>query len=476
MKDFAKRGALKPLDFAKDAITENFSPTRGSSSGRSTASSTASSSRAPTSRPSGTTSRRSRTPASSRRRRGTTSSRTRRRSRRPACPPYSIGGADGWTLTDLFENIYLRTAGAESTTSSPTHEIPWTDPSVKDALTKMAKIFGDTDNIAGGTSGALQTDFPTSVTQRLRRPAEGGDGARGRLRRRRHRAPNQGEAGRPASTSSRSRRSTARPSRSSAAATSSSCSRTTRPREALVEYLATPEAAEIWAKRGGFSSPNKNVDTSVYPDAITQDDRDATRERGDRSASTCPTCSRPRSAATSARASSSCFQDFLKNPRRRRHRDEARGGGGRRTRLGRTQVSRERQHHGRSLPSWRLRPRRAPARWRGTRCAARLPRARRSSCSASGSSTRRSRRSSGASSTTGGDEFVGFDNYKHALHDDRHAQTAIKNNALWVADRAGVRDRVRAHLRRAHRADALVGRVQDRPSSCRWRSRSSRPA
>ena len=27
-------------------------------------------------------------------------------------PAYSIGGADGWTLTDLFENIYLRTCGA----------------------------------------------------------------------------------------------------------------------------------------------------------------------------------------------------------------------------------------------------------------------------------------------------------------------------------------------------------------------------
>ena len=26
--------------------------------------------------------------------------------------PYSVAGADGWTLTDLFENIYLRTAGA----------------------------------------------------------------------------------------------------------------------------------------------------------------------------------------------------------------------------------------------------------------------------------------------------------------------------------------------------------------------------
>ena len=28
-------------------------------------------------------------------------------------PAYSIGGAEGWTLTDLFENIYLRTAGAD---------------------------------------------------------------------------------------------------------------------------------------------------------------------------------------------------------------------------------------------------------------------------------------------------------------------------------------------------------------------------
>ena len=34
-------------------------------------------------------------------------------------PAYSIGGADGWTLTDLFENIYIRTAGRRSTTSSP---------------------------------------------------------------------------------------------------------------------------------------------------------------------------------------------------------------------------------------------------------------------------------------------------------------------------------------------------------------------
>ena len=42
--------------------------------------------------------------------------------------------------------------------------------------------------------------------------------------------------------------------------------------DAFLEYLTTVEAAEIWAKRGGFSSPNKDLDVSVYPDEITKDD------------------------------------------------------------------------------------------------------------------------------------------------------------------------------------------------------------
>ena len=42
--------------------------------------------------------------------------------------------------------------------------------------------------------------------------------------------------------------------------------------DAFLEYLTTPEAAEIWAARGGFSSPNKNLDTSVYPGRDHADD------------------------------------------------------------------------------------------------------------------------------------------------------------------------------------------------------------
>jgi alpha-glucoside transport system substrate-binding protein len=80
---------------------------------------------------------------------------------------YAVAAADGWTLTDLFENIYLRQAGAKKYDLLTNHKIKWTDASVKAALRTMAKIVGDTANIPGGKSGALQTDVPTSVTQVL---------------------------------------------------------------------------------------------------------------------------------------------------------------------------------------------------------------------------------------------------------------------------------------------------------------------
>jgi alpha-glucoside transport system substrate-binding protein len=182
-------------------------------------------------------------------------------------PAYSIGGADGWTLTDLFENIYLRSAGAEKYDQLSTHEIPWTDQSVKDALTEMGKILGDTQNIVGGTSGALQTDFPTSVSNvfaadpKAAQVLEGDfvpgvveHGLEGETDFNVYEFPTIGDA--PASVVGGG--DTVVMFSDSPAA------------QALVRYLASPEAAEIWAKRGGFATLNKQIDTSVYPDAITE--------------------------------------------------------------------------------------------------------------------------------------------------------------------------------------------------------------
>jgi alpha-glucoside transport system substrate-binding protein len=38
----------------------------------------------------------------------------------------------------------------------------------------------------------------------------------------------------------------------------------------LLEYLATPEAAGVWAKAGGFLSPNKKLGLDQYGDDVTR--------------------------------------------------------------------------------------------------------------------------------------------------------------------------------------------------------------
>src|SRR5438034_7440231 len=92
----------------------------------------------------------------------------------PSEPPIEYAGVpDGWTLTDMFENIYLRTVGAAKDNLLSQHKIKWTDPSVATALKSMAKIVGDTGNIAGGTSGALQYGFNDSVTNAFGTPSKG---------------------------------------------------------------------------------------------------------------------------------------------------------------------------------------------------------------------------------------------------------------------------------------------------------------
>ena len=107
-------------------------------------------------------------------------------------PAYSIDGGDGWPLTDLFENVYLRTAGAAKYDQLAAHTIKWTDPSVKTALKTMAQIYGDTGNIYGGTSRRPAGTARRLGQQRLQHAAQGGHDVRGRLRA--DRRDGQGEA------------------------------------------------------------------------------------------------------------------------------------------------------------------------------------------------------------------------------------------------------------------------------------------
>jgi alpha-glucoside transport system substrate-binding protein len=190
-------------------------------------------------------------------------------------PAFSLGGAEGWTLTDLFENIYIRTAGPEMYDQLSRHEIKWTDESVKTALTEMAKVVGDPDNIAGGTEGALQSDFATSVSNVFAESPKAamvieGDFVPGVVE-----SPLQPQEGYdvfPFPSINDSDPMVVGGGDLFVMFEDNPAAR------AFIEYLATPEAAQIWAEKGGFSSANQNLDTSVYPDPILQETAGAIAE------------------------------------------------------------------------------------------------------------------------------------------------------------------------------------------------------
>jgi alpha-glucoside transport system substrate-binding protein len=225
---------------------------------------------------------------------------------------YSLGAADGWTLTDLFENIYLRQAGPEKYDQLTRHEIPWTDQSVKDALETMARIVGDSDNIAGGTSGALQTDFPTSVTRAFKRDPDAAmvieaDFVESVITDSTPAKPETGFNVFEFPSIDDSPPSVVGGGDTIIVFDDSPAAR------ALIEYLATPEAAEIWARRGGYSSANKNVDENAYEDPLLRKTATALAEaetfRFDLS-----DLQPARFGATAGEGLWKLFQDFLRNP------------------------------------------------------------------------------------------------------------------------------------------------------------------
>jgi alpha-glucoside transport system substrate-binding protein len=184
-------------------------------------------------------------------------------------PAYAIGGSDGWPLTDLFENIYLREAGPDKYDQLTNHRIPWTDPSVRSALRTMAQVLSDTSNLAGRVA-ATQTEFTKSVEDVFQDPPRAamvieGDFVPGVVATKTDlRAgtgydvfpfPSLGDGGENVVVGG---------------GDSITVFSDTPAVRAFVRFLATPEAADVWAARGGFSSPNRGVEDSTYPDEITR--------------------------------------------------------------------------------------------------------------------------------------------------------------------------------------------------------------
>ncbi|SOD64953.1 carbohydrate ABC transporter substrate-binding protein, CUT1 family [Streptomyces zhaozhouensis] len=200
--------------------------------------------------------------------------------------PVSVAGGDGWTLTDWFENIYLSQAGPEMYDRLAAHEIPWTDESVTEALTTLGELFGEGRLLLGGQSGSLQTDFPTSVTNtfsNLTTPDAGmvfeadfvgsvitdNTDAEVGVDARVFPFPAVG-AGDPPVVSA-----------GDAAVAVAPDGEMSEAQEAFLTYLASTDAAAIWAEPGGFVSPNKSLEFDVYPNDVQRGIAEALIAAGD---------------------------------------------------------------------------------------------------------------------------------------------------------------------------------------------------
>jgi alpha-glucoside transport system substrate-binding protein len=188
----------------------------------------------------------------------------------PWCIGLESGAASGWPGTDWIEDIMLRTAGPEVYDQWWQHEIPWTDDSVRTAWEIFGERATDPDMVYGGSQNVLsmpfgeapfplfddppscymhrQASFIIDFIQEQFPDLEPGEDYDFFI------LPGQEGETAPLLV----------------AGDLFGMFNDTPQSRALINYLTTPEAQQIWAERGGHLSPNVDVDPQVYPDPVSR--------------------------------------------------------------------------------------------------------------------------------------------------------------------------------------------------------------
>lgn len=196
-------------------------------------------------------------------------------------PPLAVGAADGWVLTDWFENVLL-SLDRDTYQGLAARRVRWTHPSVAETLARLADLWTIRGAFAGGPRHALLTQFDgalVDVFQHGRAAMMPGSDfcypfitQYGRGPARWFRFPAAG-GGRPL-------------------VVGGDAAVLLKPGSAggrqLIEWLTAPEAAEIWVREGGFLSLDPRVrgypaDLGVLADElITETARDPAFDLSDR--------------------------------------------------------------------------------------------------------------------------------------------------------------------------------------------------
>lgn len=85
--------------------------------------------------------------------------------------------------------------------------------------------------------------------------------------------------------------------------------------QALLTWLASTDAAKIWAEQGGFISPNKALDTAAYPNEVQRTMAKALIAAGDAVRFDMSDQAPQSFGGTPGKGEWKTLQDFLKNPK-----------------------------------------------------------------------------------------------------------------------------------------------------------------
>lgn len=186
----------------------------------------------------------------------------------PWCIGLESGAASGWPGTDWIEDIMLRTAGPEVYDQWVNHEVSWTDEAIKNAWELFGQIAANEDYVYGGTTGVLATNFGDSPAPLFESPPSCYL----------HRQasfitgffPEGVEAGVDYDFFPFPPIDEAYGTPVLGGANVIVMFNDTPNARALMQYLATPEAHEIFAEEIGWLSPNKRTSLDAYPDELTR--------------------------------------------------------------------------------------------------------------------------------------------------------------------------------------------------------------
>jgi ABC-type glycerol-3-phosphate transport system substrate-binding protein len=188
--------------------------------------------------------------------------------------PWSLGAADGWTLTDWFEVVYLKMNGTEAYDTLFSPEGDWTDDSVQAAIDKMLEILNE-ENVDGGIDGSLATAFVDAIAKVFGTSPSaelyyGGGFVGGIATGADVNESLQGQEGTaidwfgfPTIDGNGEGLVTYGGDVMAALVADSDVAE-------FMEYLTTAEAGQVWAEGGTIISPIVEVDTSVYPTSLIQ--------------------------------------------------------------------------------------------------------------------------------------------------------------------------------------------------------------